>query len=135
MNPNDGLECQPRFNTDSDLFARKLDRPSFFPGRLSIPRCLSHPGSIDSLIDLSDLPLTRNAVSSLALFIKKPKRFLAPGRGQYILFLNVGVEDGSARWRFIDHSSLRTACDRERKNYQRYKLVPHTVFMTLKPLV
>jgi hypothetical protein len=71
------------------LFARELDRPALFPGHLPIPGYLSHPRSIDSLVDSRNFSLTRNAVTGWALVLKKAQRILSPWRGQHILFLNV----------------------------------------------
>jgi len=71
------------------LFARELDRPALFPGHLPIPGYLSHPRSIDSLVNSRDFSLTRDAVTGWALFPKKAERIFSPWRGQHILFLNV----------------------------------------------
>ncbi len=118
------------------LVAHKLNRPALFSIHLPIPGDLSHPGLIDSFVNLGNLSLTRNTVTSLALFIEKAKRIASPWRVQHVLFLKVRVENCSARFRFIDNSGVRcTACDREGKRGKDQELAPQMQFLASRPFV
>lgn len=66
-----------------------------------------------------------NAITGWTLFLKKEECIFSPRRGQYILFLNVCVENCSSRCCFIDELSVRyTACESEGNNNKQHQLDP-----------